>query len=51
MKYLFDTEDYNSPELLQQDEIDRDLKIFDDLELEINKHRDLYIQEMTQNVE
>jgi hypothetical protein len=48
MKYLFDTEDYNSPELLQQDELDRDMKFFDELENEIRISRVLYKAEMTQ---
>lgn len=48
MKYLYDTEDYNSPELLQQDELDRDMKFFDELETEIIKARKMYAQEMTQ---
>jgi len=48
MRYEFNTEDYDSPELLQQDEIDRDFKFFDDLEQEITKARALYKLEMTQ---
>ena len=46
MKYMFDTEDYDSPELLQQDEIDRDLTFFDDLENRIRTARELYKEEM-----
>jgi len=49
MRYEFNTENYNSPELLQQDEIDRDMKFFDELEAEIRKARELYNKEMTQN--
>lgn len=48
MKYLFDKDDYNSPELLQQDELDRDMKFFNELESEIKKARELYTKEMTQ---
>lgn len=48
MKYLYDTEDHNSPELLQQDELDRDMKFFDELETEIIKARNMYAREMTQ---
>ena len=48
MKYVYDTEDYNSPALLEQDELDRDMKFFDELESEIKKARKLYAQEMTQ---
>lgn len=47
MKYLFDTEDYNSPELLQQDELNRDVKFFEELEAKIIEARKLYAQEMS----
>ena len=48
MKYMYDTEDYNSPELLEQDELDRDMKFFEDLEVEIMTARLLYKHEMEQ---
>jgi len=48
MRYEFNTENYDSPELLEQDELYRDMNTFDDLEQEIRKARALYKLEMTQ---
>ena len=45
-KYTFDTEDYNSPQLLEQDEMNRDLKLFEELQTELTKAFALYKFEM-----
>ena len=46
MKYEFDTQDYDSPALLEKDEIGKDLKFFLELETEIIKARKLYLDEL-----
>jgi len=42
MKYLFETEYYNIPELLEQDELDKDMKFFEELQDQLTKAKDLY---------
>ena len=49
MKYLYDTEKYDSPELRTQEELERDLKFFNELEFEIIKARRQYLREMEQD--
>lgn len=51
MEFVFITEDYNSPELLEQDEMDRDMKFLKENIAELTRCLALYDKEMLQDVE